>query len=160
MIKKQRGIFHAKKHNASKNSFLFGAGMDICSFFSMNICWSIEADLILRRRFRHTINLLFLFCGFFAITFLRGLLLRVFTELQILKFGFSKMAIKRLIFLVRSPPWLFIYTLLNYKLKIIIGDKCKTFSRQIKFNSKKITWMAAGSRKIATISASSKTCFP
>ena len=68
--------------------------MDICSFFSMIICRSIEADLILRRRFRHTKNLLFRFGGFFAITFLRGLLLRNFTELQILKFGFSKMAIK------------------------------------------------------------------
>ena len=41
---------------------------------------------------------------------------------------------KRLISLVQSPPWLFIYTLLNYKLKIIIRDKCKTF--QDKLNSK------------------------
>ena len=53
---------------------------------------------------------------------------------RLLKNCYNFGLMKRLISLVRSPPWIFIYTLLNYKLKIIIGDKCKTF--QDKLNSK------------------------
>ena len=84
----QKNIMRQKIASCSEQGWIY-----VPSFFSMIICRSIEADLILRRRFRHTINLLFLFGGFFAVTFLRGLLLRVFTGLQMkncYKFGLIK----------------------------------------------------------------------